>query len=345
MFSLAEFEQTRAALREKVRVTPLIYSEALSRASGHEVYLKAENLQLTHSFKIRAAYGGLLPKLDEARRSGLVTGSSGNFAQAIAYAGRELGVRVTVVMLERSAPNKVEAARRLGAEIVFCENDFSVRTATVERLMREQGKVLVHSFDDEGTIRGNGTLGFELAEQLPDADAVLVPISGGGLVAGVAAVLKQSGARARIYGVQPEVNASMKVSLAKGEPTTVLPQSGTASVADGLVATQPGRLTFALAQKYVEDVLLVSEEEIVAATVARLADDKLVVEPSGAIGCAALLRYLAGKPKQKIVIVLSGGNVELGRLTELVRTVRQPASAGQPQAASLSRTPASRIPA
>lgn len=335
MFSLAEFEQTRALLRDKVRTTPLVYSDALSARTGNQVYLKAENLQLTHSFKIRAAYGGLLRQLVAARAQGVVTGSSGNFAQAIAYACRELGVRVTVVMLERSAPNKVAAARTLGAEVVFCANDFSVRTATVERLCREQGKVLVHSYDDEGTIRGNGTLGFELLEQAPDADVVLVPVSGGGLLAGTAAVLKQSpasggagGSRARIYGVQPEVKPSMKVSLARGEPTTV-PEAVT--IADGLVATRPGRLTFELAQKYAEDILLVSEEEIAEATVRLLEEEKMVVEPSGAIGVAAVERHLAGK-KQKIVCVLSGGNVELARLAEMVRTRTQGAPASGAQA-------------
>lgn len=325
MFTLGEFEQARAALRERVRVTPLIYSDALGAASGHQVYLKAENLQLTHSFKIRAAYGGLLPELERARQHGVVTGSSGNFAQAIAYVGRELGVRVTVVMLERSAPNKVEAARRLGAEVVFCGNDFAERAAAVERIRREQGKVLVHSFDGEGTICGNGTLGFELREQLPDAELVLVPVSGGGLLAGVAAVLKQSGSRARIYGVEPEVKPSMKTSLERGEPTSV---PNAATIADGLVATRPGHLTFALAQKYVDGMLAVSEEEIAEATVRLLEEEKLVVEPSGAVGAAALVRHLAGKtPSQKVVLVLSGGNVELGRLAELAQTVRQRAAA------------------
>jgi len=321
MFSLKEFEQTRTALRDKVRVTPLLFSDALSTRTGQQVYLKAENFQRTHSFKIRAAYGGLLAKLAEARQHGVVTGSSGNFAQAIAYVGQELGVRVTVVMLERSAPNKVEAARRYGAEIVFCENDFAVRTATVERLSREQGKAIVPSFDGEGTIRGNGTLGFELLEQLPAAEVVLVPVSGGGLVAGVSAVLKQSSWRGRIYGVQPEVNPSLKVSLERGEPTTV---PNAATVADGLVANRPGKLTFALAQQYVDDVLLVSEEEIVEATVRLLEEEKLVVEPSGAASVAALVRYFAGKqPAQKVVAVLSGGNAELGRLTDMVKEHRR----------------------
>jgi len=201
VFTLEDFEQARALLGGRVRETPLLFSDALSAASGHEVYLKAECFQLTHSFKIRAALGGLLPQLEEARRRGVVTGSSGNFAQGIAYAGRALGVPVTVVMLERSAPNKVEAARRLGAEIVFCPNDFAARGKTVERLSREQGKLIVHSFDDAGTIRGNGTLGFELLEQLPALDTVLVPTSGGGLLSGVAAVIKQCRPQVEVYGV------------------------------------------------------------------------------------------------------------------------------------------------
>jgi threonine dehydratase len=324
MFSLDDFRQMRAALRDKVRLTPVVRSDWLSTRTGHDVYLKCENLQLTHSFKIRAAYGGLLPRLAAARERGAVTGSSGNFAQGIAYAGRALGVNVTVVMMERSAPNKVEAARRLGAEVVFCPNDFAVRLATVERLAREQGRVLVHSFDDEGTIYGNGTLALELIEQVPDADAVLVPTSGGGLLSATAAVLKQSGSRTRVWGVQTEAIPSLKVSLERGEPTAV---ANASTVADGLVATRPGRLNFELAKKYVDGVLLVSEEEIIAATVGLLERDKLVAEPSGAASAAALLRHLAGQPRQTVVCVLTGGNIELDRLLALARDARPQAAA------------------
>ncbi len=316
MFALQQFEETRAALRGRIRITPLLFSDSLSAASGGQVYLKAEPFQLTHSFKIRTAYGGLLPRLEEARQRGVVTGSSGNFAQGLAYAGRELGVSVTVVMLERSAASKVEAARALGAEIVFCPNEFRERSATVERIHREQGKLLLHSFDDEHAIRGNGTLGFELVEQLPDLQAVLVPTSGGGLLAGVAAVVKQLRPGVRVYGVQPENVPSMQVSLAEGAATYVQTHP---SVADGIVAACPGKLNFTLAQQYVEDVLLVSEEEIVRAVRHLLDQEKLLVEPAGAVGVAALLRHLGGRLSgQKAAIVLSGGNIELSRLTELI---------------------------
>ncbi len=317
MFTLKDFEETRAAVRDRIRVTPLLYSDALSALTGNRVYLKAESFQLTHSFKIRAAYGGLLPRLEEARRRGVVTGSSGNFAQAIAYAGHELNVPATVVMLQRSARYKVEAARQWGAEIVFSGNEFSERTVLVEKIQREQGKILVHSFDDEGTIRGNGTLGFELLEQLPEVDVVLVPTSGGGLLAGVAAVVKQTRAEALIFGVQPENMPAMKVSLQKGKPTYT---QTSPSVADGLVAACPGTLTVQLAQQYVEDVLLVSEEEIVRAVAHLLDKEKLVIEPSGAVSVAALRRHLRGKLfNRNIVAVLTGGNVELARLMEMVR--------------------------
>jgi len=319
VFALKDFEQARALVGGRIRVTPLLYSDALSAASGHEVYLKAESFQVTHSFKARAAYGGLLPRLEEARRRGVVTGSSGNFAQGIAYAGRELGVPVTVVMLERSARYKVEAARRLGAEIVFCPSEFAERAKVVERISCEQGKLIVHSFDDEGTIRGNGTLGFELLEQLPELDAVVIPTSGGGLLAGVAAVVKQRRPPAEIYGAQPEHMPSMKRSLEKGAPTYTETRP---SVADGLVAACPGRLTFPLVQQYVKDVLLVSEDEIVRAVAHLFEMEKLVIEPSGAVGVAALVRHLAGaKPHRKVVCVLTGGNVERQRLVEMIGSV------------------------
>jgi threonine dehydratase len=317
LFELNEFSRTRGELSGHVRVTPLVCSESLTAQAGSQVYLKLESLQLTHSFKIRGAYGALLPRLEEARRCGVVTGSSGNFAQGLAYAARELGVKVTVVMLERSAAYKVGAARRLGADIVFCPNDFSQRAEMVERINREQGKLILHSYDDEHTIRGNGALGFELLEQLPNLDAVLLPCSGGGLLAGVAAVVKQLRPRVKVYGVQPENLPAMKVSLEKGTRTRV---EVTPSVADGIVADLPGELNFPLIQKYVDDVFLVSEDEIVRAVAHLFLREKLVVEPAGALTVAALQRFWPGRAaRQKIAAVISGGNVEFERLIGLVR--------------------------
>ena len=321
VFTLEAFRGTRAALREKIVTTPLLFSDSLSAMTDAQVHLKAESFQRTHSFKLRGAYGTLLPRIEEARAKGVVAGSSGNFAQGLAYACRELEVPARVVMLERSAPNKVEAARRLGAEIEFCANDFSERIATVERIHRETGRLLIHSYDDAGTIRGNGTAGLELIEQLPDLDVVLAPTSGGGLLAGVSATVRQLRPEAKVYGVQPEANPSMKVSLEKGEPTTIQPEF---SIADGLIANRPGRLNFGLIQEYVEDVLLVTDREIRQAVVHLLEHEKLVIEPSGAAAVAALLRHLRGKVEGKnVVVMLSGGNLDQARLARIVDEVQQ----------------------
>ena len=315
-FSPAAFRATREKLRDYIDTTPLVRSDWLSEETGSEAYLKLESFQKTHSFKVRGAFGALLPKLDEARRQGVVTGSSGNFAQGLAYAGRALDVPVTVVMLERSAANKVEAARRLGAEIVFCEDEFSIRTETVDRICREQGKLLIHSFDDAGTILGNGSIGLELLEQLPDVDIILTPASGGGVLSGVSAVVKQSSPECRIFGVQPEVNPSMKLSLQHGAPTEV---QGEPSIADGLIATRPGELPFKLVRKFVEEVLLVSETEIAGGVKSLLEEEKLIIEPSGAVGVAALRKYFRGKfPGKTVAVVLTGGNLDPARLPGLL---------------------------
>jgi len=319
-FDLARFESRRSELEGKIRVTPLLPSDSLSRTTGCSVHLKAESLQITHSFKIRAAYGALLPRLAEARARGVVTGSSGNFAQGLAYAGRELGVPVTVVMLERSAPYKVEATRRLGASVVFCPNDFAQRPVWVERISREQGRLALSSYDNAETILGNGSLALELLDQCPSADVVLAPASGGGLLAGVAAVIKQARPQTKVYGVQPEVIPAVKRSLERGEITEV---PNAASVADGIAANRPGQITFPLIQKYVDDVLLVSECEIIEAMAHLFSEQKLVVEPAGALTVAALRRYGSlGRAGANVVAVLSGGNVEPGRFTELLQSVR-----------------------
>lgn len=318
-FELQRFAARRAELGNNVRATPLIFSDAISGPTSCSVYLKAESLQITHAFKIRAAYGALLPRLEEARKRGVVTGSSGNFAQGLAYAGRELGVPVTVVMLEQSVPYKVEATRRLGAKVVFCPNDFAQRPVWVERIHREQGKLALSSYDDEETILGNGSLALEVLEQCSEVDVVLAPASGGGLLAGVAAVIKQARPQAKVYGVQPEVIPAVKRSLERGELTAV---PNATSVADGIVANKPGKITFPLIQKYVDDVLLVREQEIVEAMAHLFVHEKLVVEPAGALTVAALRRY--GNPARagrNIVAILSGGNVEPKRFLELVGSV------------------------
>lgn len=308
-FSLDAFRNAAQLVWPRVRRTPLLRAAALSEATGADVWLKCETFQVTHSFKDRAAFGSVLPRLDEARRRGIATSSSGNFAQAIAYVGRELGVSVIVVMMESARPNKIAATRAYGAEVVFCPADFAEREAALERLLAETGRLKVHPYDDEYTIRGNGTLGFELLEEAGDADAIVIPHGGGGLIAGASAVLKQSGFAGRIYGVQPDRNPSFRTAFERGE-LVALPFA--TSIADGLLATKPGATGFALSRRFVDAALGVSEADIAEATVQILEDEKIVVEPSGAVAVAALQRHLAAEYRgRKVVCVLSGANATL----------------------------------
>ncbi len=321
-FSLDAFRAAAAQVWPRVRRTPLLPARALSEKTGCDVWLKCEIFQVTHSFKDRAAFGALLPRLAEARDRGVATSSSGNFAQAIAYAGRELGVAVTVVMMESARPNKVAATRAYGADVAFCAPDFAAREAALDRLLAESGRLEVHPYDDEHTIRGNGTLGFELLEEAGDAAAIVVPVGGGGLIAGVSAVLKQGAYSGKIYGVQPEKNPAFRTALAHGE---LVSQPFTASIADGLLATVPGATGFTLSRRYVDGALAVSEAEIAAATLELAEAEKILVEPSGAVAVAALLSELApGLRGQKVVCVLSGGNLDVAGLAELAATWRQP---------------------
>ncbi|MBM3271132.1 MAG: threonine/serine dehydratase [Candidatus Sericytochromatia bacterium] len=320
-FSLDAFRAAADLVWPHIRRTPLLRGAALSEATGCDVWLKCETFQVTHSFKDRAAFGALLPRLAEARERGIATSSSGNFAQAAAYAGRKLGVAVTVVMMESARPNKVAATRAHGAEIAFCPPDFAPREAALDRLLAETGRLKVHPYDDEFTVRGNGTLGFELLEEAPDAAAVVIPVGGGGLIAGAAAVLKQGDFGGRIYGVQPELNPAFRSALAAGE---LIPQPFARSIADGLLATAPGATGFALARQYVDGALEASEAEIASATLQLFEDEKVLVEPSGAVAVAALIRDLArGYRGQKVVCVLSGANLDLAGLAEVAATWRR----------------------
>lgn len=314
-FSLPTFRRAAQLVWPRVCRTPLLEAPHLSKLTGARVWLKCESFQVTHSFKDRAAFGTLLPRVDEARLRGVITASSGNFAQAIAHAGRALDVRVTVVMMEGSRPNKVAMTRAFGAKVVFCAPDFATREATAAQIAQELGALRVHPYDCEFTIKGTGTLGFELLEQLPNVEAVIVPVGGGGLIAAISAVLKQAGSRAEIFGVQPAVNPSFKKAFDSG---ALLPQPFATSIADGLLATAPGPIGFALSKQYVDGGVNVSEDEISEATILLAQEEKLVVEPSGAVGVAALYRHLQSHLRgRKVVCIASGANIDLEALVAL----------------------------
>ncbi len=306
----APIRKARVRLGGYLTPTPLTRSHFLSARTNREVRLKLETQQPTGSFKVRPALNGMLAHQEQAREAGVVTSSSGNFAQAVAYAASALGVDARIVMTEGSSAFKRERTeyfgRHFGCRIVLCENTFDARWKETLRIQRESGRLLLHPYDSVETIAGNGTLGLEILEQLPETFTVLAPISGGGLIAGIALAVKAARPECRIVGVQPQANPSMKLSLEQGERVAVAPAE---SLADALTVAVPGESTFQAAQELVDRVVLVSEAEIAHAVRLLAMEQKLVVEPGGAVAAAALLAGAAPADESPVVCVLSGGNI------------------------------------
>ncbi len=287
--------------------TPLIRSRVLSEALGADVRLKLESQQPTGAFKVRCAFNGILCHLDEARAKGVLTTSSGNYAQAVAYAASRLGVKAAIVMTDDTAPVKIEKTRAWGAEVVFCGTTFESRFERLEQLRAERGGVVLHGFDSEETIAGNGTLALELLEDLPGEFTVVTPASGGGLIAGIASVLKEARPDCAVYGAQPEAGGALARSFAKGERVNV---GKFMTVADALVASMPGERAFEVVKRTVDGFALVSEGALLEAARWLLLEQKLLAEPGGAAGVAAL-RTGKLKPRHRTVVcVISGGNAD-----------------------------------
>jgi threonine dehydratase len=271
------------------------------------LHLKPESLQPVGAFKIRGAYTKMSALDPDERARGVVTHSSGNHAQAVAYAGRVLGVRVVVVMPEQAPPGKVAATRALGAHVILVPA--AERQVRAEKLMAEHGYVMVPPFDDPAVIAGQGTVGLEIAEDLPQVGVVLVPVSGGGLISGVAAAVKALAPRARVIGVEPELAADAQASLRAGRIVEWDVQRTYRTAADGLRNTRVGALPWEHLQALVDDIVTVGEDEIRAAVRQLAVRSRLVAEPSGAAATAAHL-FRDGLPAGPRVAVVSGGNVD-----------------------------------
>jgi len=303
----ADLRAARVHVGRVARVTPLVPSEALGERRGYRVALKCENLQLGGAFKIRGA-SHFLGRLEESeRRRGVVTYSSGNHAIALSLAARRAGVPAVVVMPEKAPAVKVAAVRALGAELHFTGSTSLERQARAEELARDRGLVVVPPFDHPWIIAGQASCGVEIQEQWPEVGAVLVPVGGGGLLAGIALACGYHRAGIRVIGVEPEGAAAMAASLQAGAPVT-LPAPH--SIADGLLPSRPGDLTTSVAKRFVETIITVSDDAIRAAAAFLLRREHLLVEWSGAVGVAALLYAHPGLPGVPTVAVLSGGNAD-----------------------------------
>ncbi|TFD24253.1 threonine ammonia-lyase [Cryobacterium sp. TMS1-13-1] len=308
--TLAEFEAARAVVARAADVTPMESSRYLADVLGAPVYLKCENLQRTGSYKIRGAYNRL-SKLTEAEKArGVVAASAGNHAQGVAFAARELGIKATIFMPVGVALPKLSATRDYGAEVILRGTTVSEPLLAAAEYARETGAILIPPFDHADVVTGQGTLGLEILDQVPDLETVIVPIGGGGLISGVASALKQRAAREgrhiRVIGVQAENAAAYPPSLAAGEAVTInmLP-----TIADGIAVARPGLLNLEIVRDTVDEIVTVTEDDTARALLVLLERAKLVVEPAGAVAVAAIL---AGKitPTGPTVAILSGGNID-----------------------------------
>ena len=301
-----------------VVTTPLVSAPWLSEELGAEIRLKCENLQRAGAFKIRGAYTALARQPDAARARGVIAYSSGNHAQGVALAARLFGVRAVVVMPTTAPAVKVEGARRLGAEVILEGTTSLERQKRAEAEAAERGLTIVPAFDDRDIIAGQGTVGREILAQWPEVETVLVPIGGGGLISGVAAWLRSERPSCRVIGVEPENADAMARSIAAGAPVTITPKP---TIVDGLMPVRPGDITFAHVRDLVHDIILVTDEEIAAATARLLGTGKLVVEFSGAATVAALLSGRFEPDGRRTVAVLSGGNLDPARALTLLNPV------------------------
>ena len=316
--SLEEIRAAAERVKAIARVTPLV---DVSSAAGRPLFLKCESLQPAGAFKIRGAYNMVAQLTDDQRRRGVITYSSGNHGQAMALAARQLGAPAVVIMPTTAPQIKVDGARSFGAEIILEGTTSADRRTRAEAEAAARGLTMVPPFDHDWIIAGQGTAGLEILEQKPDAAAVLVPIGGGGFIAGVAAAIKQSNPGVKVIGIEPVGAAAMKASLDAGHPVTL---ARTHSVADGLMPVRPGDITFAHVQQFADAVLTVEDAAIVDAVLWLFEKAKIVAEPSGAATVAAALGGLAdsfagGGP---IVAIVSGGNMAMEQLEELRRSLR-----------------------
>ncbi len=313
--ALEKVREAAITLQGKAQVTPLIAISGRTSLNGNPLYSKAENLQPTGSFKIRGASYSLSRLTSAQRQAGVVAYSTGNHAQAVALAAKQLGISATIVMSPDAPDFKIEATRSYGAAVVMAQSSSHARREMAEELMHERGLSLIPPYDHMDVITGQGTIGLEIIEQLHPA-AIFVPIGGGGLIAGIAAVVKQLAPDVQIIGVEPEWENDAYLSFQQGQ-RIVLPASS-ASIADAIRVQTLGDLTYPLICQYVDDIVTVSEVEIVASTILICKEMRTTVEPSGALGVAAALKYrFPFSSERPVVCIASGGNIAPGGLESL----------------------------
>ena len=313
--TLNDVKAAHGKIREHVNLSPCNVSPRLSNQLGCKLHLKMENLQRTGAYKDRGAMNAVLNLDDAQKKAGVIAASAGNHAQGLAFAAQHNKVHATIVMPEFAPIAKLLGTERFGAEVVLHGDGYDDAFQRATELQKEKGYTFVHAFDDPMVIAGQGTVGLELLEQNPYLEVFVVPIGGGGLAAGMGIALKEVNPRSRIVGVQAETIAAMKASVEAGKIVTV---SGS-TIADGIAVARPGNHTFPIVQKYVDEIVTVSEDEIAQAVLLLLESEKTVTEGAGAAGVAALLnRKIAGIDGKQVCVVLTGGNIDTTFLSKIL---------------------------
>ena len=314
MLTIDSVYRAKQALKGVIRNTDVIYAPKL--CDGVELYLKTENLQITGSFKVRGAYYKMTCLTEEEKARGVIACSAGNHAQGVALAAQKNGIKSVICLPDGAPISKVEATKSYGAEVCLVEGVYDDAYNRALQLRDEMGYTFIHPFDDEEVIAGQATIALELIEQLNEMDAILVPIGGGGLISGIAYTIKTLNPRVKVYGVQAKGAPSMKNAIDRGG-VEALPS--VATIADGIAVKKPGNLTYELCNKYVDEVVTVSDDEISAAILALMEKHKLVTEGAGAAAVAAAMFQKVDLKGKKAVCLLSGGNIDVTILSRVIK--------------------------
>jgi threonine dehydratase len=313
--TLADIHAAMGRIRDSIYLSPCARSEDLSQITGNSVYLKLDNLQRTGAFKERGALNKLLTLTEQERERGVIAASAGNHAQGLAYHAGRHGIRAQIVMPLTTPLIKVSATKGYGAEVVLHGANYDEACEEAIRRSGQFGMTFIHPFDDEVVIAGQGTMGLEIMQQVPDIEAVVAPIGGGGLIAGVACAVKETNPNVRVIGVQPARLPSMKAAVAEGHPVTLSPA---ATIADGIAVRRAGEKTLPLVQKYVDEIVTVDEEEIANAILLLLEHEKTLAEGAGAAAIASLINHKTPLKGKKVAVLVCGGNIDVSLLSRIM---------------------------
>jgi threonine dehydratase len=315
MLTLDDIKKAHKNIKDYIHKTPLIYSNSLSNMTGFEVYIKLENLQKTGSFKIRGATNKIYNMPEDKKKRGVVTASAGNHAQGVALSAYKFGIKASVIMPEKSSISKQLATKGYGAEVILYGNSFDEALEYARSIEKERGCTFIHTYDDEDLIAGQGTIGLEILDELPDLNSIVVPVGGGGLISGISIAIKGQKIDTQIIGVQAAASPSMYLSKQMGKNTPVISQP---TIADGIAIKRIGDLTFPIIQQMVDEIVIVEEEEIAEAILLLMERKKTVVEGAGAVPLSAIMNTRTKIQGKKVVLVLSGGNIDMNILERVI---------------------------